>query len=168
MRETRAGAGACALAAVTLYCLAPAVEAGPPGPMQEWVTFSIQLKGPDPELRDTSDAELTLPECPTGTEFLLLGLSGGPELRSPSEARRTVGAWAISADFQQHGAAGPKKHTLTAYGTGQAHASASLGAGQPVYPGPRQVRVGVVGVSSPSAKLFRIDLTGACGTPSVR
>lgn len=168
MRQTRAGAGARALAAVTLYCLVPAVEAGPPGPMQEWVTLSIQLKGPDAELRDDSVATLSLPECPAGTEFLLLGLSGGPELRTPSDARRAVGAWAIYADFAQQTAGGPEKHSLAAYGTGRAHAAAALGAGQPVSPGPREVKVGVVGLSTPTAKLFRIDVTGACGSASAR
>ena len=168
MRQVTSRTVAWAVAAVTLYCLVPAVEAGPPGPPQEWATLSIQLKGPDAELRDDSTATLTLPECPAGTEFLLLGVSGGPELRVPSDARRAVGAWAVYAEFAQQTAAGPEKHSLAAYGSGRAHAAAALGAGQPASPGPRQIRVGVVGLSTPTAKLFRIDVTGACGSPSVR
>lgn len=169
MRESRFGTKTWMPAAAAAFLLVvPAVQAGPPGPMQDWVTLSVALKGPDESLRDSSETSLDLPECPQGTEFLVLGISGGPSMDTPSDARRSVGAWAVYAEFVQQTTGTRERHHLAAYGSGRAHASASLGAGQPASPGSGRIRVGAVLVSSPSAKRFRIDVTGACGTASVR
>jgi hypothetical protein len=166
-----------AVTLVVLWGWAAAAMAGPPGPGQDWVTLSVLATAPPAELttRETRVA-LNVPYCPAGTEFLVLGIAGGPSVNSASEGDRAtaVGTWAVYARINQRvsSTVAQLEQRLTAFGAGAAYASASLSAGQPATSSAAssQMVVGVVGFGSYKGGVsrFRIDVTGACGTFSVR
>ena len=166
-------------ALVTLWGCSAAAVAGPPGPGEEWVTLSVHVPAPSNDPRDLgSQAILTLPDCPAGKEFLVLGVAGGPSVNSSSDARRVaaIGSWAVFVRFAQRTAttASLPEHRLTAFGSGVGYASSSLPAGQPagLYPTSTSTAVGVTALAdyrgASGGVRFRIDVTGACGTYSVR
>jgi hypothetical protein len=166
-----------AVALVALWGWASAAAAGPPGPAQDWVTLSVLLTAPAADLttRETR-AALTVPLCPAGTEFLVLGIAGGPSVNSASDGDRAaaVGSWAVYASATQRTSSSlaQREQRLTAFGSGAAYASASLPAGQPATSSATssQMVVGVLGYGSYKGGVsrFRVDVTGACGTFSVR
>jgi hypothetical protein len=161
---------------VTLWGLAPALHAGPPGNAQDWITLSALVAAPAADARtQESRASLTVPDCPSGTEFLVLGVAGGPAVVSFGDTLRSAeaGPWAVFARIVQRTSSGlaQPETRLVAYGNGLAYASATLPAGQPAgsSSASTQLVVGVLGLPSyRGAGRFRIDVTGACGTYSVR
>lgn len=160
---------------VTLWGLAPVVHAGPPG-AQDWITLSALVAAPAADARNQeSRASLTVPDCPSGTEFLVLGVAGGPSVVSFGDAARSLeaGPWAVFARIVQRTSSGlaQPENRLVAYGSGLAYTSATLPAGQPAgsSAASTQVVVGVLGLPSyRGAGRFRVDVTGACGSFSVR
>jgi hypothetical protein len=164
-------------ALVTLWGCAAAAVAGPPGPTQDWVTLSVLATAPSAELtsRETR-VSLTVPDCPAGTEFLVLGVAGGPSVNSAADGGRAaaVGTWSVYARINQRISApiAQFEQKLVAFGNGAAYASASLPAGQPATSSATstQMVVGVLGYGDYKGGVsrFRIDVTGACGTFSVR
>ncbi len=164
-------------ALVTLWGCAAAAVAGPPGPTQDWVTLSALVAAPSAELttRETR-ASLAVPDCPAGTEFLVLGVAGGPSVNSAAEGGRAAaaGSWAVFARIHQRvsSTVAQLEQRLTAFGVGAAYASASLPAGQPATSSASSsfMTVGIVGYGDYKGGVsrFRIDVTGACGTFSVR
>jgi len=167
-------------ALVTLWGCSGAVHAGPPGPTEEWVTLSFLVPAPDLHRGiGETQFDVTAPDCAAGTEFLVLAVAGGPSLSTVQQLALAsrIGGWVVYARIAQRtsSSVAQLEQRLTALGSGAAYVSSTLPAGQPASPPPssNKVRVGVQllpDASAPSSypSRFRIDITGACGTFSVR